>query len=45
MNAKDRWGGTPMRDAVREGHANVALLLHKHGGELGFTEAQMSGEL
>ena len=45
INAVDRWGGTPLRDAVREGHRSVALLLHKRGGELGFTEAQASGEL
>ena len=38
-------GGAPLRDAVREGHKHVALLLRQHGGELGFNEAQMSGEL
>ena len=45
MNAKDRWGGTPMRDAVRHNHEAVALLLLGRGGEMGFSEVEASGEL
>ena len=45
MNSVDRWGGTPLRDAVREGHKTVAHMLYKAGGELGYTEAQASAEL
>ena len=33
VNAKDRWGGTPLRDAIREGRPEVAILLRSHGGE------------
>ena len=40
-----RWGGTPLRDAVREGHHAVARSLRQHGGELGYTEVEASGEL
>ena len=32
---KHRWNGTPLRDAVRGGHAKVAALLHDKGGTLG----------
>jgi glutaminase len=32
VNPKDRWGGTPMADAKREGHKEVMALLKKHGG-------------
>merc|ERR1712138_299593 len=44
-NSKDRWGGTALRDAVREGHTQVATLLSKRGGELGLDEVAASGEL
>ena len=33
INSKDRWGGTPLRDAVREGYSNVAALLFSRGEE------------
>ncbi len=32
INPKDRWGGTPLADAKREGHKAVLELLKKHGG-------------
>lgn len=32
INPKDRWGGTPLADAKREGHKAVLDLLKKHGG-------------
>ena len=35
VNVEDRWGGTPLRDALREGHKKVAKLLHSRGGNLG----------
>ena len=45
VNAQDRWQVTPLRDSVREGHLQVSQLLHDHGGELKFDEAQESIEL
>ena len=27
INAQDRWGGTPLHDAVREGHKEIATHL------------------
>ena len=38
-----RWGGTPLRDALREGHSAVGLYLHKKGGKLGMDEITSSG--
>ena len=32
INPKDRWGGTPLADAKREGHKAILELLKKHGG-------------
>ena len=32
LNPKDRWGGTPLTDALREGRKDAAALLKKHGG-------------
>ena len=32
VNPKDRWGGTPLADAKREGHKAVQEFLKKHGG-------------
>ena len=34
LNAKDRWGGTPLADAIREGHKEVAEYLREHRGHL-----------
>lgn len=45
VNARDRLGGTPLRDAVREGHLDVAKVLSEAGGVLGHDEAEISGEL
>ena len=32
INARDRWNGTPLKDAIREGHQQVADLLRGMGG-------------
>jgi ankyrin repeat protein len=45
VNSVDRWGGTPLRDAVRGLHGRIAQLLHSNGGTLGYTEAEASSEL
>ena len=45
VNAVDRWGGTPLQDAIRHGHEGCAVELRKHGATLGYTEVQTSGEL
>lgn len=37
--------GTPLRDAVREGHRRVAEFLTERGAELGMSELQASAEL
>ena len=34
-NAIDRWGGTPLMDALREGHLHCAKLIAANGGVLG----------
>lgn len=31
VNVVDRFSGTPLEDAIREGHASVSILLEKHG--------------
>ena len=41
----DRWDGTPLADATREGHTAVADLLVSHGGKLGWDAVRSSGEL
>ncbi len=45
VNFKDRWGGTALRDAVREGHRHVATLLFDHGGRFGETAEELASEL
>ena len=45
INARDRWGGTALADAVREGHSQIAELLRSRGGELMYDEVKASGEL
>ena len=45
VNPLDRWGGTPLADAVREGHTGVATILRVAGAELEFDEAKTSGEM
>jgi len=32
LNPRDRWGGTPLDDAVFQGHEEVAALLRRAGG-------------
>jgi len=34
-NVKDRWGGTPIDDALRGNHLHCAKLIQAFGGELG----------
>ena len=34
VNARDRWGGTALADAMRGGHAMVSRTLRDHGAEL-----------
>lgn len=31
VNVTDRWGGTPLEDAIQNGHQAVAEFLIKHG--------------
>ena len=38
VNAKDRWGNTPLRDAVRMSHESVALSLFENGSKLWYDE-------
>ena len=45
VNAPDRLGTTPMREAVREGRPEVSRWLREHGGELGYDEQAASSEL
>jgi potassium channel len=45
LNFKDRWGGTALADAVREGHKELAEALHKRGASLEFSELKAAGEL
>merc|ERR1719231_535405 len=45
INCKDRWQGTPLRDAVTHGHVALAKVLRSRGGELGYDDVQASGEL
>ena len=45
MNVKDRWGGTPLSDAVRHKHHDVARILYKSGGVLGYDEETTSSTL
>ena len=42
---KDRWGGTPLADAVREGHHSVTKLLVSHKAELQMAESESAGML
>ena len=38
----DRWGGTPLDDALRQGHAETATFLRGHGAKRGRRRAQQS---
>jgi len=47
INPRDRWGGTPLDDARRHGHTQVAELLERLGGvggETEFNESPMGAE-
>jgi len=41
-NPVDRWGGTPLQDALRHQHLEVATILLQHGGK---TEKHTAGQL
>merc|ERR1712216_561734 len=45
LNCSDRWGGTPLADAVRHGHRQCAMQLYSAGATLGYDESKASGEL
>ena len=45
VNVRDRWGGTPLADAIRQGADKVFELLLKAKGVLGYDEAKMSSVL
>eukprot|EP00965_Chrysotila_dentata_P038864 1291172-Pleurochrysis_carterae.AAC.2 len=45
VNIRDRWGGTPLYDAVREGHLHCAELLRDSGAELMLDESAASSLL
>ena len=45
INFQDRWGGTPLVDAISGGHHKLARLIREHGGELKWDEAKESTEL
>ena len=45
VNFQDRWGGTALADAMREGHDAVAKVLRESGSELMWDEFKASGEL
>lgn len=45
LHVADRWSSTPMRDAIREGHRDVAKWLRGRGSKLGMTTAEMASEL
>lgn len=45
LNAKDRWGSTPLADAIRENHVELAKHMIKQGAELNATNLEASSEL
>ena len=45
INFKDRWGGTALADAVREGHRDIASLLSEAGATLDYDEETAAGTL
>ena len=34
INARDRWGGTPLEDAIAAGHSSIAYLLWSKGAQM-----------
>jgi len=45
INSLDRWGGTPLHDALRERHPAVASVLYQRGGHLGITPLELGVKL
>ena len=45
VNHLDRWGGSALADAVRHGHRQCAVELHRAGGKLMYDEVRASSEL
>ena len=45
VNCKDRWDSTPLSDALRANHLELARLLIKHGGLVAYDELTAAGEL
>jgi ankyrin repeat protein len=45
LNCKDRWDGTPLSDAIRHGHLDLAEELIMRGGRLTMDDMTASGEL
>lgn len=45
VNCIDRWKGSPLADALREGHTAVAQLLMARGGRLHWDDARTCSEL
>ncbi|KAL3893622.1 MAG: hypothetical protein SGPRY_014102, partial [Prymnesium sp.] len=44
-NMKDRWGVTPLRDAMRAGHVKVAQMIRDAGGHLALSQAEEFAEI
>ena len=45
LDFQDRWGGTALAEAVREGHTKVVVYLRGQGASLMWDEGKTSGEL
>ena len=45
INMEDRWGGTAMRDAVREGYVDCAAKLRDAGGKLMYDEVRYDRQI
>lgn len=45
VNFQDRWGGTALADAVREGHRDIANQLIEAGGQLAYDEETAAGTM
>ena len=41
---EDRWGNTPLDDAIRHGHQAIAALLESHGGSKGLGTGQVGAQ-
>ena len=38
VNARDRWGATPLQDAVNANHGHVIELLQRNGAKLAYED-------